>query len=325
MVRQFNLQIAVYLTVLAMCLGEASSKAAPTAAAMVAGTVTDSITTAGEQLLVTEAQRWGVKVHRHSDIEELKLVLPCGGMQTTQELDTINPQGILLAKEHIPRRRTCALATFPFVQQIPMSQARRYLSRDSGCAVLDDKGDGSVALVQANVVDLNDGWYQDCTRYVLDGSDDLNAALQSALGTDTLHSAGIDPEAIRQLRILARKLFGAVADEQPIIICARRWRNPNLVFVGRAEDIHLFLRSEAVRKELGITDWTHRGYTARDRTSSYFFNFCSRDVEVELGAWDELIAMYRDDSARTLTTVQPLWQFKREKQLGEEIPDTTCT
>jgi len=49
-------------------------------------------------------------------------------------------------------------------------------------------------------------------------------------------------------------------------------------------------------------------------------------MEVELGAWDELIAMYRDDdSARTLTTVQPLWQFKREKQLGEEIPDATCT
>jgi len=183
-------------------------------------------------------------------------------MRTTQQLETISPQGILLANEHMPRRRTCALATFPFVQHIPMSQARRYLSRDTGCLVLDDKGDGSVALVQANVVDLNDGWYQDCTRYVLDDTDDLNAALQSAVGTDTLHTAGIDPEAIRQLRILARKMFGAVADEQPIIICVRRCQNPNLVFVGRGEDIHLFLRSEAVRKELGITDWTHRGYTA---------------------------------------------------------------
>jgi len=120
-------------------------------------------------------------------------------------------------------------------------------------------------------------------------------------------------------------MFGAVADDQPIMVCARRCQNHNLVFVGRGEDIHLFLRSEAVRKELAMTDWTHRGYTAQDRTSSYFFNLCSRDMEVELGAWDELIAMYRDDGARTLTTVQPLWQFKREKQLGEEIPDSTDT
>jgi len=216
-----------------------------------------------------------------------------------------------------------ALATFPFAQHIPVSQARRYLSRDTGCLVLDDKGDGSVALVQANVVDLNDGWYRDCKKIIVDDSDNLNAALLSALGADVSQTASIDPEAIRQLRILTRKMFGAAADDQPIIVCARRCQNQNLAFVGRGEDIHLFLRSEAVRKELGITDWTQRGYTARNRTSSYFFNFGSRDVEVELGAWDELIAMYRDDSARTLTTVQPLWQFKREKQLGEEIPDAT--
>jgi len=120
-------------------------------------------------------------------------------------------------------------------------------------------------------------------------------------------------------------MFGAVADEQPIIVFARRCQNQNLVFVGRGEDIHLFLRSETVRKELSITGWTQRGYTARDRTSSYLFNFFSRDMEVELGAWDELVAMYCDDSARTLTTVQPLWQFKREKQLGLEIPDATRT
>merc|ERR1712062_308203 len=83
-----------------------------------------------------------------------------------------------------------------------------------------------------------------------------------------------------------------------------------------------FLRSETVRKELGITDWTQRGYTAPDRKSSYF-NLCSRDMEVELGAWDEMITMYRDCDARTLTTVQPLSQFKREKQLGDEILDAT--
>jgi len=203
-----------------------------------------------------------------------------------------------------------------------MSQARRYLSRDTGCLVLDDKGDGSAALVQANVVDLNDAWYQDCTTIVIDNSDDLNVALLSALRTDVLQTASIDPEAIRQLRILARKMFGEAADAQPIIICARQYQNPGLVFVGRGEDIHLFLRSETVRKELGITDWTQRGYTAQDRKSSYF-KICSRDVEVELGAWDEMIAMYCDSDARTLTTVQPLWQFKREKQLGEEIPEAT--
>lgn len=42
---------------------------------------------------------------------------------------------------------------------------------------------------------------------------------------------------------------------------------------------------------------------------------------MELGAWDEMIAMYSDGAARTLATVQPLWQFEREKQLGEEVPD----
>lgn len=65
-------------------------------------------------------------------------------------------------------------------------------------------------------------------------------------------------------------MFGEMADEQAIIVCAHQYQNPGLVFVGRGEDIHLFLRSETVRKELGITDWTQRGYTARDRTSSYF-------------------------------------------------------
>jgi len=237
-----------------------------------------------------------------------------------QDLETITPQGILLAKERLLRRQTCALATFPFVQHIPMSQARRYLSRDTGCLVLDDKGDGSVALVQANVVDLDDGWYADCKKVIVDDSDNLNAALLSALGTEVSQNVSIDPEAIRQLRILARKMFGETADEQPIMACARQRQNQGLVFVGRAEDIHLFLRCETVRKELGITDWTQRGYTARDRKLSYF-NLCSRDMEVELGAWHEMIAMYRDCEARTLTTVQPLWQFKREKQLVEEIPD----
>jgi len=215
------------------------------------------------------------------------------------------------------------LATFPFAQHISMSQARRFLSRDTGCLVLDDNGDGSVALVQANVVDLNVGWYRDCKKVVVEDSDDLNglnAALLSALGTEVLQTASIDPEAIRQLRILARKMFGEMADERPIILCARQYQNQGPVFVGRAEDVHLLLRSEAVRKELGITDWTQRGYTARDRKSSYF-NLFSQDFEVELGAWDEMIAMYCDGDSRTLTTVQPLSQFKREKQLGEEIPD----
>jgi len=116
-------------------------------------------------------------------------------------------------------------------------------------------------------------------------------------------------------------MFGAVADDKPIKICTRRYKNQGLVFVGQAEDIHLFLGSEAVRKELGIANLTQRGYAARDRKASCFFSVCSRYKEVELGAWNELITLYRDDNARTLTTVQPLEQFKREKQLGKEIPE----
>jgi len=308
---------------IAEATAEAAAAATPTIAPTVAAAETDAtITNTGELFLVAEAQHWGIKVHRSFETEEIRIIIPCGGMQTAQELETITPQGILLATQRLPRRRTCALATFPFAQHIPMSQARRYLSRDIGRMVIDDKRDDSVALVQADVVELNDGWYRDCKRHVLDDSDDLNVVLQNALGTDTLQTAGIEPEAIRQLRILARKMFGAVADEQPTIVCARRYQNQDLVFVGRGEDIHLFLRSDAVRKELGITDWTQRGYTARDRKSSFFFNLISKNTEVELGPWNEMIAMYRDTDARTLTTLQPLWQFLREKQLGDEIPVT---
>jgi len=274
----------------------------------------------GEQFLVAEAQQWGIKVYRKFESVEVRVIFPCCGMQSAQDLETITPQGILLAKEPLLRRQTCALSTFPFAQHIPMSQARRYLSRDTGCLVMDDKGDGSVALVQAEVVDLNDGWHQGCKKVVVEDIDNLNAALVSTLGTDMSQKVSIDPEAVRQLRILARKMYGEMADEQPIIVCARQRQSQGPVFVGRAEDAHLFLRSETVRKELGITDWTQRGYTARDRKSSYF-KLCARDVEVELGAWDEMIAMYRDCEARTLTTVQPVGQFKREKQLVEEIPD----
>jgi len=303
----------------------AAAIVAPTPAAMAAATTTDATAATGKQFLVEEAQRWGVKVHQNYVSEEIRLVLPCDGMRTTHMLETITPQGILLGEQHMPRRRTCALATFSFAQHIPMAEARRYQSRDSGCFVMHNNGDGSISLVQATVVDLNDGWFQDCTKHKLDDSDDFNEALQSALGTARWHTASIDPEAIRQLRILASKMFGAAADSKQIIICARRCQNQGLVFVGRAEDIHLLLRNETVRKELGMKSWTQRGYASRDRKSSCFFNCCSRDTEVELGAWQEEIAMYRDDNARTLTTVQPLWQFKREKKLGKEITDTTCT
>merc|ERR1719270_2600815 len=109
----------------------------------------------GEGSLVAQAQHWGIKVHRNFQTVEVRVIFPCGGMQTTQNVETITPQGILLATEQLLRRRTCALATFPFSQHISMSQARRFLFRDTGCLVLDDNGDGSVALVQANVVDLN--------------------------------------------------------------------------------------------------------------------------------------------------------------------------
>jgi len=278
---------------------------------------------ASEQFLVAQTQRWGIKVHRNFESVEVRIVFPCGRMQSKQDLETITAQGILLAKEQLLRRRSCALATFPFAQQIPTSQARRYLSRDTGCLVLDDNGDGSVSLVQANVVDLNNGWYKHSKKVIIDDGNDLNAALLSVLGADSWQTASIDPQAIRRLRILAKKMFGEMVDEQPIMICARQCQSQSLVFVGRSEDVQLFLRSETVRKELGITDWTQRGYTAPDRKSSYF-NLCSQNVEVELGAWDEMIAMYRDCDARTLTTVQPLWQFKREKQLGDEIDAAGC-
>jgi len=287
------------------------SKLAPAAAAQ-------------ERFLVEQARRWGIKVHRSFKSVEVRIIFPCSGMQSARDLETISPQGLLQATERLSRRKTFAIATFSFAQHVPMSQARRYLSRDAGCPVLDDKGDGSVALVQAHVIDLNAGWYRDCEKHAVDNVDDLNVALQRAIGTDALQIASIEPQAIQQLRILARTMFGKAADEQPIVVCARQYENPGLVFVGRAEDVHLFLRSEAVRKELGVAEWTQRGYTARDRKSS-FFNFCSRDVEVELGAWDETIAMYCDGDARTLTTVQPLCQFAREKQLGEEIADTDQT
>jgi len=227
------------------------------------------------------------------------------------------------------RKRTVAPAANMCFGNLPLCATHSDISSTPifvtghGCLVLDDKGDGFVALVQANVVDLNDGWYRDCNKHVVDDSDDLNAVVPSVLGADISQTTSIEPEAIRQLRILARKMFGEVADEQPILVCARQYKNQGLVFVGRGEDIHLFLRSETVRKKLEITDWTQRGYTARNRQSSYF-NFIFWDIEVELGAWDEMIAMYLDGDARTLATVQPLGQFEREKQLGEEIPDANA-
>jgi len=274
----------------------------------------------GESFLVAEAHRWGIQVYPGFEGEEIRIIFKYDGMPTTEELETITPQGILLATRPLPRKRTFALATFPFPQHIPLSQARRYLSRDTGCLVMGDAGDDSVPLVQAELVDLTDGWYRDCKMHTLSDSDDLNEVLQDILETDTLQTDGIDQEAIRQLRILAKKMFGDVADDQQITICARRYHNQDLVFKGRGEDIHLFLRNDAVRKELGITAWTQRGYTATDRkSSSYFFSLISQNVEVELGDWSEMIVMYRDTNARTLTTVQPLSQFEREKQFGEEI------
>jgi len=280
--------------------------------------------TDSSQFLLMEAQRWGIKVHRGFVHKEVTLLLPCGRMRATQEVETINPLGHLLSTERVPRRSNVALATFPFLQTIPASQARRYLSRDTGCSFMDEKADGSVTLVQATIADLDHKWYRGSKIRIVDESGDVDEsnAVQAALGTDGSFSANVDPEAVEQLRLCARNMFGAEADAQPVMTCARQYQNQGLVFIGRGEDIHLFLRSEAVRKELGITAWTQRGYSTRD-TAASCFNLCSRHVEVELRPWDEMVALYCDAEARTFTNVQPLKQFRKDKELGEEISCST--
>jgi len=280
--------------------------------------------TDSSQFLLMEAQRWGIKVHRGFVHKEVTLLLPCGRMRATQEVETINPLGHLLSTERVPRRSNVALATFPFLQTIPASQARRYLSRDTGCSFMDEKADGSVTLVQATIADLDHKWYRGSKIRIVDESGDVDEsnAVQAALGTDGSFSANVDPEAVEQLRLCARNMFGAEADAQPVMTCARQYQNQGLVFIGRGEDIHLFLRSEAVRKELGITAWTQRGYATRD-TAASCFNLCSRHVEVELRPWDEMVALYCDAEARTFTNVQPLKQFRQDKELGEEISCST--
>merc|ERR1719468_796555 len=128
-----------------------------------AGTTASATTTGAagkrtqEQFLVAQAQQWGVKGYQNFECVEVRVIFPCNGMPDTADLETISPQGLLLAKEQLRRRKTCAVVTFPFAQHVPICQARRYLSRDAGCLVLDDKGDGSAAFVQAEVVDLADG------------------------------------------------------------------------------------------------------------------------------------------------------------------------
>merc|ERR1719507_185662 len=112
-----------------------------------------------EQFLIKEARRWGIKVHRHFIGNEKRLIFAYGMMKSDGELESISPQGLLLASNSLPRKRSGALVTLPFKQDMPMSQARRYLCRDIGCKVLNKKADGSVALVQASVMDLNESWY----------------------------------------------------------------------------------------------------------------------------------------------------------------------
>jgi len=133
---------------------------APAMLSKMAGTTAAATTTGAaatrtrDQFLVAKAQQWGVKVYQNFECVEVRVIFPCNGMPDTEDLETISPQGLLLTKEQL---RRCALATFPFAQHVPICQARRYLSRDAGCLVLDDKGDGSAAFVQAEVVDLADG------------------------------------------------------------------------------------------------------------------------------------------------------------------------
>jgi len=267
-----------------------------------------------EQFLIKEANLWGIRVHRRFDATETRLIFPYAMMKSDGDLETISPQGLLLASTHLPRKRTAAIATFPFKQDIPVSQARRYLSRDIGCKVLNQKEDGSIALVEANVVDLNEGWYKDCMLQTIDET--ANTAL-----VGDISGAGVEPEAITEFRSIVQHIFGAEADKLPIMVCTRQHQNPGLVFVGRAEDVHLFLRNEAVRKHLHVSAWTQRGYAARNRSTSFLCSLCACNAEVELGPWSEMIAMYQDPHGRTLTTVQTLEQFRREKQLGEDVTE----
>merc|ERR1719362_2390342 len=48
------------------------------------------------------------------------------------EVETINTLGLLLAKHQLPRKKSGALATFPF-KQAPIALERRYLCRECGC------------------------------------------------------------------------------------------------------------------------------------------------------------------------------------------------
>jgi len=279
-----------------------------------------------EQFLIKEARHWGIKVHRKFNGNETRLIFAYGMMKSDGELESISPQGLLLASNSLPRKRSSALAAFPFRQDIPMSQARRYICRDIGCKVLNEKEDGSVALVQASVVDLIEGWYADRSPHIIEESNGVTSS-----GAD-VGGMGVEPEAVSEFRVMLHKLFGAEANRHPISVCTRQYENPGLVFVGKAEDIHLFLRSQDVRKHLEISKWSQRGYTARDRTASFLCDLCGRlcglcrrRCEVELGPWAEMIAMYSDPCARTSTTVQPLYQFKREKVLGEDVTETYQT
>jgi len=268
-----------------------------------------------EQFLIKEARNWGIKVYRNFQGKETRLIFPCGMFKSDGEVETINTLGLLLAKTLLPRKKSGALATFPFKQEIPMTLARRYLCRDVGCRVFNEKEDGTVAVVQTHVVDLNEGWYANKTQLVIEQSAGVMAP-----GAD-LNGMDVDPEAIKEFRIMVRNIFGPEADKYPISACTRQYQHQSLVFVGRAEDIHLFLRNQEVRKLLSINEWTQRGYTARDRNRG-FCAWCDRRyTEVELGPWNENVAMYADAGARTDTTVQPLKQFKQEKALGEDVTD----
>ena len=80
-----------------------------------------------------------------------------------------------------------------------------------------------------------------------------------------------DPEALRDLNVLGRKLMGDQHCETNTMLVARNVANPQLVFVGRAGGVHLFLRNPSVRALLNIKEWTQRGDAAQKRNPPCFF------------------------------------------------------
>mmetsp|Transcript_1998 Transcript_1998/g.5040 ORF Transcript_1998/g.5040 Transcript_1998/m.5040 type:complete len:1003 (+) Transcript_1998:348-3356(+) len=192
-----------------------------------------------------------------------------------------------------------ALITFSMVQTMAdKAKAERHLHTKPNTSFVWARGDGSIAVVQTWKVRYNDtfrGTFE-CSQ-------------------ENPDEAVFSPHKVGEFRRSMRNVFGAGADQVPLVYARKRTHNPHLVFAGSREALIDFLESRTdVLNALGILEIFPDGFLATVRI----------DGKVTGTKWSTLSeegqsVIYIKSGFERVAQAKPLHMFDAECCLGKPL------